>query len=173
MEMQTTNDSSTECVELKNLKYKTMLQNGVPFYESKSSNDLSNLDKFLENEKNNNVSEPWCKLHKSTKVNKLIEFAEKYKIENGLTDEESSTMILFFKDCIDRKKLSRVKDVIYDKEARVIIDIPSLHFNKPSKHFTLKNVEKEKRTSTTKATKKTQGTIRKKEKDTDSEEEVV
>jgi hypothetical protein len=52
-EITTTNN---ECQELKNLKYKTMLLNGVPLKEIKSSNDLSNLDKFLENEKNNNVT---------------------------------------------------------------------------------------------------------------------
>ena len=40
-----------ECQELKNIKYKTMLLNGAPLHETKSSNDLSNLDKFLENEK--------------------------------------------------------------------------------------------------------------------------
>jgi hypothetical protein len=56
------NDSnSSECHELKNIKYKTMLLNGNPLQETKSSNDLSNLDKFLENEKNNNSCEPWCK----------------------------------------------------------------------------------------------------------------
>jgi hypothetical protein len=36
-----------ECQELKNIKYKTMLLNGAPIVETKSSNDLSNLDKFL------------------------------------------------------------------------------------------------------------------------------
>jgi hypothetical protein len=58
----------TECQELKNIKYKTMLLNGAPLPETKSSNDLSNLDKFLENEKNNNVNEPWCKLKKLLKL---------------------------------------------------------------------------------------------------------
>jgi tRNA-2-methylthio-N6-dimethylallyladenosine synthase len=40
-----------ECLELKNIKYKTMLLSGTPLQETKSSNDLSNLDKFLEEEK--------------------------------------------------------------------------------------------------------------------------
>ena len=64
------NTPTNECQELKNIKYKTMLLNGVPLQETKSSNDLSNLDKFLENEKNNNVNEPWCKLNKTIKTNK-------------------------------------------------------------------------------------------------------
>ena len=32
-----------ECVELKNIKYKTMLLSGAPIKETKSTNDLSNL----------------------------------------------------------------------------------------------------------------------------------
>ena len=69
-------DSSltSECQELKNIKYKTMLLNGVQLQETKSSNDLSNLDKFLENDKNNNINEPWCKLNKTIKMRKLQEF---------------------------------------------------------------------------------------------------
>ena len=45
-----------ECLELKNIKYKTMLLNGNPIRETKSSNDISNLDKFLEDEKNNKIN---------------------------------------------------------------------------------------------------------------------
>jgi hypothetical protein len=68
-----------ECIELKNIKYKTMLLNGNPLYETKSSDNLSNLEKFLEDEKNNNNNEPWCKLNKTVKTKKLIEFVEIYK----------------------------------------------------------------------------------------------
>ena len=57
-----------ECLELKNIQYKTMLLSGAPLKETKSSNDMSNLDKFLEDEKTNNKSEPWCKLDKTIKT---------------------------------------------------------------------------------------------------------
>ena len=73
--MEDTN-STNECQELKNIKYKTMLLNGVPLQETKSSNNLTNLDKFLENEKYNNVNEPWCKLNKTIKTKKLQEYVE-------------------------------------------------------------------------------------------------
>ena len=53
-----------ECVELKNIKYKTMLMNGNVIQETKSSNDMSKLDKFLEDDKNNNENEAWPKLDK-------------------------------------------------------------------------------------------------------------
>ena len=165
----------TDCQELKNIKYKTMLLNGVPLPETKSSNDLSNLDKFLENEKNNNVNEPWCKLNKTIKTKKLQDYVENYKQENNLSNEESELLLTFLKDCLDRKKLQRVKDVVYDKENGIIKDIPALFYMKTSKHFTLKNVDKRVSTLKSLAPKKSgQGTIRKKEEksnDTDSEED--
>jgi hypothetical protein len=170
-------DSSikTDCQELKNIKYKTMLLNGVPLPETKSSNDLSNLDKFLENEKNNNVNEPWCKLNKTIKTKKLQDYVENYKQENNLSNEESELLLTFLKDCLDRKKLQRVKDVVYDKENGIVKEIPALFYMKTSKHFTLKNVDKRVSTLKSLAPKKSgQGTIRKKEEksnDTDSEED--
>lgn len=165
----------TDCQELKNIKYKTMLLNGAPLHETKSSNDLSNLDKFLENERNNNVIEPWCKLNKTIKTKKLLEFVEKYKQENKLLNEETKLLVTFLKDCLDRKKLQRVKDVIYDKEEGIVKDIPALCYIKSSKHFTLKNMDKRVSTLKSLAPKKTsQGTIRKKAEksvDNDSEED--
>jgi hypothetical protein len=169
-------EESNECHELKNLKYKTMLLNGVPLQEVKStsSNDLSNLDKFLENEKINNINEPWCKLNKTIKTKKLQEYVEIYKQQNNLNDEESSILFSFLKDCIDRKKLQRVKDVVYNKENGIITEIPALCYIKSNKHFTLKNIDKRVSTLKSLAPKKSQGTIRKKEvskNDSDSEED--
>lgn len=171
-------DSSpiNECQELKNIKYKTMLLNGVQISETKSSNDISNLDKFLENEKNNNVNEPWCKLNKTIKMKKLQDYVASYKEDNNLSDDEGELLIGFLKDCIDRKKLQRVKDVIYDKENGKIKEIPALHYMKSTKHFTLKNLDKRVSTLKSLAPKKTgQGTIRKKDStktnDSDSEED--
>jgi hypothetical protein len=166
----------SDCQELKNIKYKTMLLNGAPLPETKSSNDLSNLDKFLENEKNNNVNEPWCKLNKTVKTKKMQDYVEKYKQDNQLSDTDTELLLTFLKDCLDRKKLQRVKDVVYDKENGIVKDIPSLCYIKTSKHFTLKNMDN-KRVSTLKSLapkKHGQGTIRKKEitTESDSEEET-
>jgi len=166
----------TECQELKNIKYKTMLLNGVPLPEPKSFNDLSNLDKFLENERINNVNEPWCKLNKTLKTKKIQEYVENnYKKENGLSNEESELLITFLKDSLNHKKLQRVKDVVYDKENGIVKDIPALCYMKSLKHFTLKNIDKRVSTLKSLAPKKAgQGTIRKKElktEDIDSEED--
>jgi hypothetical protein len=168
--------TTNECQELKNIKYKTMLLNGVPLQETKSSNNLTNLDKFLENEKQTNSNEPWCKLNKTVKTKKLQEYVEIYKTQHDLNNDESDLLITFLKDCIDRKKLQRVKDVIYDKENGIIKEIPALHYVKSNKHFTLKNIDKRVSTLKSLAPKKAgQGTIRKKDNtkhvESDSEEE--
>jgi len=131
-----------ECVELKNIKYKTMLLNGGPAKETKSSNDLTNLDKFLEDNKNNFQNEPWCKLDKTIKTKKLLVYAENYTITHQFTEDEKQLLILFLKDSLDRKKFQRVKDVEYNKLTGEIIDIPALFYTKSNKHFTLKNLEK-------------------------------
>ena len=164
-----------ECHELKNIKYKTMLLNGVPLFETKSSDNISNLDKFLETEKNNNNNEPWCKLNKTMKIKKLCDFVEIYGKQNKLSDEETKQMTIFLKDSLDKKKLSRVKDVIYDKITGIVKEIPALIYTKSNQHFTLKNIDKRVSTLKSLAPKKANVTIRHKElqeiNDNDSESE--
>jgi hypothetical protein len=151
-----------ECLELKNIKYKSMLQNGISWPDSNvnANNNLSNLDIFLENEKNNNINEPWSKLDKTLKIKKLLNYAENYKVEKNLNEDEYKQFSLFLKDCLDRKKLQRVKDVIYDKTTGVIKDIPGLFHNKIKNHFTIKNIDKRISTSKSLAPKKLKGTIK-------------
>ena len=164
------NTLQSDCNELKTLKYKSMILNGVPWPETKSSTDLANLDKFLENEKISNSNEPWSKLDKTAKIKKLIVFAENYSSSNNLTEDESQQLIFFFRDCLDKKKLQRVKDVNYNKDTGEIKDVPALHFNKPTNHFTLKNIDKRVSTLRGLTPKKKQGTAKNiKENDSDCE----
>ena len=110
--------------------------------ETKVANDMSKLDKFLEDDKNNNENEPWTKLDKTVKTRKILAFAEKYTEDKSLTEEETAKLIAFLKDCLDKKKLQRVKDVLYDKTNGEIKEIPALLYNKTNRHFTLKNIDK-------------------------------
>jgi hypothetical protein len=158
------------CNELKTLKYKSMILNGVAWPENKSSTDLANLDIFLESEKITNSNEPWSKLDKTAKIKKLFVFSENYKNNNNLSEEEHQQLNSFFRDCLDKKKLQRVKDVNYNKDTGEIKDIPALYFNKPTNHFTLKNLDKRVSTLRGLTPKKKQGTIKNvKTNDSDSE----
>lgn len=131
-----------ECITLKNIKYKTMLMNGKQIQETKSEDNLNSLDKFLENEKKINVNEPWCKLNKSEKLKKLNIFAANYKSANNLSEDEFELLINFLKETVDRKKLNKAKDVIWDKNTGFIKEIPCLVYIKNTRHFTLKNIDK-------------------------------
>jgi len=153
-----------ECIELKNIQYKTMLKTGVPITQTKSSQNLNNLEKFLEDEKNMSENEPWCKLNKPIKIKKIMEYIEIYKTKNSLQENEVQLLVNFLRDCLDRKKLQRIKDVVYDKENGIIKEIPGLVYVKSNKHFTLKNIEKRISTIKSLPPKKNQGTFRNKSK---------
>lgn len=163
MEENNNPDNVGECQELKNIKYKTMLLNGAPLRETKSSNDISNLEKFLEEEKLNNSNEPWCKLNKTIKTKKLLEYVNVYKKEKNLDESETNNLVAFLKDSLDKKKLCKVKDVVYDKINGIVKEIPSLVYTKSNKHFTLKNMDKRVSTLKSLAPKKGNGTVRHKD----------
>jgi len=136
------NSNQEECMELKNIKYKTMLISGSDIQETKTSNDMNNLEKFLEAEKHTNQAESWAKLDKTIKTQKLVAYAEKYVESHKMCEEDLNALVKYLKECLDKKKLGRVKDVTYDKEKGVVKDIPSLIFNKSSRQYTLKRSEK-------------------------------
>lgn len=119
-----------------------MLMSGASIQETKSDLDMSNLEKFLEKEKTTNLNEPWAKLDKTIKTQKICQFADDYIEKNKLLPSDKKLLIDYLKDCLSKKKLARVKDVAYDKENGKIIDIPLLFFNKQTRSFTLKRSEK-------------------------------
>lgn len=146
----------------KSYKYKSPFFNNSHGIQNsnKYENSLDNLDKFLENEKTNNANEPWSKLDKTAKLKKLICYANSYKETNNLDENEYNGLIDFFKACLNKKKLHRVKDVIYDKDNGEIKEIPALLYNKGSHHFTLKNLDKRASTSKSLAPKKVNSTLK-------------
>jgi len=136
--------------EQKVLAYKTKCINGPKWTSKNNPGNMENLEKYLEEEKVINASEPWSKLDKTTKIKKLIVYAQEYASKYELSEEEHEKLLAFFKDCLDKKKLHRVKDVVYNKETGLVINIPSLLHNKTTNHYTLKNIVVEKKQKTTK-----------------------
>jgi len=104
----------------------------------------------LEKEKQNNKNDTWNKLDKTVKIQKLHSFAEKYGRENGLPVKEIKNLKAFFVECLDKGKLQKTKDVIYEKEGNEIMSIPALFFNTDKKNFTLRIMDS-KRVSTLKS----------------------
>jgi hypothetical protein len=115
----------------------------APVLKKRPISDLSSLEKFLEKDKLNNKNEPWCKLNKTVKTQKLVEYVTKsnYCRENQLDETDTNDLISYLRDALDRKKLHRVKDVVYDRVTGEVKDIPALVYNKTAKKFTLRNMD--------------------------------
>lgn len=145
---------SNECVELKNIKYKSMLLSGKSEEPEETVENMSNLDHFLAGEKMNSSNEVWTKLDKTTKIIKFDEFVTEYCNENNYNSQDKIDLNVFLNTNLDRKRLLKAKEVIYDKESGKIKSIPSLMYNTVSKKFTLKRCEKRQSTLKSLAPKK-------------------
>lgn len=143
-----------ECIELKNIKYKSMLLNGSNEEVKETVENISNLDSFIEEKKQTITNEPWIKLNKTTKLIKFQEFVEKYSINNKLSQDETTDLFKFLSTSLDRKRFLKTKEVIYDKDSGVIISIPSLFYNSSNKKFTIKRSDKRQSTLKSLAPKK-------------------
>ena len=122
----------------------------TPYTSTADTMNFSCLDTLLEKEKQHNKTETWNKLDKTVKIQKLHGFAEKYGREQGLPMKEIKGLKAFFVECLDKSKLQKTKDVVYDKETHEITSIPALFFNMEKRHFTLRIVDT-KRVSTLKS----------------------
>lgn len=107
-----------------------------------SADQLTHLEEYLTKERLQNTLQTWSKLDKTDKLVKLVCFAEKYQTMHQLKQEEYTLLVIFFKDCMDKHKLCKIKDLVYDKELGKIVDIPSLVYHKSSNRFTLKYTDK-------------------------------
>lgn len=122
------------------IKYKNIANNSN-LLDPKNKTTKHTLNSILD-KKEDIQNEPWCKLNKTNKLTKLEIFIEEYKSKNEINEEEEELLLAFLKDCLDKKKLQRIKDVTYDKTSGIIKDIPGLFYIKSKKHFTLKNNDK-------------------------------
>ena len=155
--MFSTNDNSDDCTADKPITEKhtiptNIVQSGGNYYSmynDKSSNNQyndmnpSNIDELLENEKSHNNNESWNKLDNISKKQVLQSYADKYGLDNNLTGDEIVHLKSFFNDAIQKNKLKKTKEVQYNKDTRIVLNIPSLFFNTTTRIFTLlRNTDK-------------------------------
>jgi hypothetical protein len=134
-------DKECDCVELRNIKYKSMLLKKTSPKQVTKHN--SNIDDFLEKERTLNKEDQWVKLDKSMKMKKMSVFVETYATENNLCMKDKTALYEFLTSSIDQKKLTKTNEFIYDKLTGTIKSIPCLvHCPASIKKFTLKRCEK-------------------------------
>tara|TARA_Y100000816_G_C26100620_1_gene583204 strand:- start:1391 stop:1864 length:474 start_codon:yes stop_codon:yes gene_type:complete len=155
---------SHECQELKNIKYQTMLLTGNDKIKDETK-DIKNdkINDFLDEETKLNKKDIWTKLNKTIRIKLLYDYAELYGNENELNHLQVKNLKQYLKNCLERKQLQNVKDVIYDKEGQKITSIPNL--NLKDKKFTLKRSER--RPSTLKSLVPPKSVRKKKKKNND------
>ena len=112
--------------------------------------NYQSIDDLLDKEKLHNKTEIWIKLDKTIKIQKLHQFAEKYGKDHTLPVKDIKALKMFFVNCLEKNKLNKTKDVLYNKETSEIAAIPALHFNQATRSFTLK-ITDPKRVSTLKS----------------------
>ena len=121
-----------------------------PVKEEKIENTLDSIDNMLARERQKNKTDNWIKLDKTAKLQRLHTFAESHGKQHSMPSKDVKLLKNFFKSCLDKNKLAKSKDVVYNKEEMKIISIPSLHFNQLNHNFTLKIMDT-KRVSTLKS----------------------
>lgn len=132
------------CQELKNIAYKTMLMNGNDILQT--SETLTNNNKitdYLDNELSANKKETWTKLNKTQKIQHLFAYVDNIlKEKYHLDDESCKNTKNYLQKCIERKNLSKAKEIVYNKDKNIIENIPFLFYNEDTKTFILKKDDK-------------------------------
>ena len=118
--------------------------------QSTNETTYNDIDQALETEKQQNKADAWNKLDKTVKIQKLHIFSERYGKDNTLPVKDVKALKHFFSESLEKNKLQKTKDVVYDKEKGVIQSIPALFFNISNRAFTLKQLDA-KRVSTLKS----------------------
>ena len=103
---------------------------------------MNNMNLILHEETNNNKKENWTKLGKTQKILKINSYINSLIEKNKLESKHKEYLTKYLIESLDRKRLTSVKDVIYDIDEGCIKDIPNLIFNNNTNKYTLKRSER-------------------------------
>ena len=105
------NPAKEECVELRNIKYKSMLLKKTNTKQLTKCNSNIDIDSFLEKERTQNKEEQWTKLDKSMKILKITAFVDHYssESENNLNNKDKLFLHDFLLHCLEQKKNNKNK----------------------------------------------------------------
>ena len=144
VEINKSNEKNKErdCIELKNLEYKNVLMYGNNLKPKDDSSNVTMIENFLEKESQMNKLDLWTKLDKTDKIIKLKAYAKNLVINYNLNDDEEKKLNTYLIYCLERKHISKIKDINYNKSTGIIESIPNLLFNEESRSFYMKKGDK-------------------------------
>lgn len=132
------NDS--DCKEYNSLKYKTMIMTGTNIEPTLDSNE-EKINMFLSMDMEKNKKGVWSKLSKTEKVKKIKNYIKTVLAkEYDLTEAELLYANKFFSLWMDRKKLSKNNELIYNQDVGLIEGIEGLTFNVETRKFTINSI---------------------------------
>jgi hypothetical protein len=121
------------------IDYKSIITTGksmssIPTTEEK-------VETFLLNEHKANRS--WSQLDKISRIERLNNYADKVGIERNMDEQSIIELKTYFKTLVDKKKLLRSKEVIYDKKTDTVTDVPLVIIRENGKKYkySLKRVD--------------------------------
>ena len=127
------------CKDYNTLKYKTMIATGHNM-DKKIENEANEEDvhSFLMNEMTAHKKQPWNKLTKTDKIKKITQYIQTtLKDEYKLTPSECKQTQKYIIALIERKKLTKNSELLYNAESGFIETIHIILFNSNLRKFTL------------------------------------
>tara|TARA_B100000902_G_C26596082_1_gene568162 strand:- start:6 stop:533 length:528 start_codon:yes stop_codon:yes gene_type:complete len=144
VEINKSNEKNKErdCIELKNLEYKNVLMYGNNLKPKDDSSNVTMIENFLEKESQMNKLDLWTKLDKTDKIIKLKAYTKILVKNYNLNDDEEKKLNTYLIYCLERKHISKIKDINYNKSTGIIESIPNLLFNEETRSFYMKKGDK-------------------------------
>lgn len=110
-----------------------------------------NMNKYLNEEKDQIFKQPWNRLDTGMKLNRLRKYSEDQSKLKKLTKENQEELRKILFDACRSNKLNKASDINYDQEECSIISIKNLEIKDSGKiTFTTTEVKKTKKTTKTK-----------------------
>jgi hypothetical protein len=102
---------------------------------------IEEIEEHLEKSKKDStsVARSWNAINATDRVALLSDFAKTYCVENKLSESAVEILVQSLSSSLWQKRLSKNKDVEYDKERRCVRNIPALRYY--NGRFTLSNVD--------------------------------
>lgn len=131
------NDLKSDCKEYNALNYRTLIHTGTTLHSNTVETTEESLANFLNDDMDKNRKGVWSKLTKTAKIMKLKKYMKDLGESHHLTTEEVTKTTNVIIKMVERKKLSKNNELVYNQENGNIETIPGLVFNQTTRNFTL------------------------------------
>lgn len=109
--------------------------------DNKTEINITSIDELLSTQQKQKENEQWNKTERSTKLKKLYYYAETHGSKHSMDPKDIKALKMFFTSSLNKGRLLKNKEVIYNADKGIIESIPGLQYNTNTKNFTIRNVD--------------------------------